>query len=102
MADCLPSPLDGASRQSARCIPGAQRLGDGQRDAPRTAEGPGGGADVGNVFGEERRTWFMVIVVAVREGSLMRWDESWTLNDIGKGEEEHSRLTWCNASHQTG
>jgi len=31
----------------------------------------------------------------------MRWDESWTLNDIGKGE-EHSRLTWCNAGHQTG
>lgn len=42
----------------------------------------------------------------------MRWDETWTLKDIrkgewalkdiGKSEEEHSRLTWCNASHQTG
>lgn len=67
MADHLPSPLDGASRQSAWCIPGAQRLGDGQRDALRTAEGPGGGADVGNVFGEESRSWFMVIVVVVEQ-----------------------------------
>ena len=75
----------------------------------------GSGADLGNVFIKETRSWLMVIVVgghAIREGSPMRWDETWNLKDIrkgewalkdsGKSEEKHSRLTWCNASHQTG
>ena len=68
----------------------------GQSDGRRAAEAP-----------RVVQTWLERRQIAcccdrlVREGS-QRWDWSWALRDIRKIKGEHSRLTQCKASPQTG
>lgn len=68
----------------------------GQSDGRRAAEAP-----------RVVQTWLERRQIAcccdrlVREGS-QRWDSSWALRDIRKIKREHSRLTQCKASPQTG